>query len=306
MISSCMGDDMMKDRQILALGFFDGVHLGHGALLKACRAMADEAGCRAGVVTFSSHPDTLVFGKTPGLINTAADRERLMRELYAMDTVITLPFDRAMMTMPWQEFFRLLLTRYHAAGLVCGHDFRFGDHGLGDGKKLAEACNAAEIPCVVVPEQTLDGVTVSSTHIRSLLERGDMETAVRFLGHPYILSGTVVHGHQLGRTIGIPTANLTLPGELLPPKFGVYACLARIGDKKYPAVTNIGTRPTVRGEGITAEPWILDFEGDLYGRELVLEFYRFLRPEMKFPSLEALQVEIRKNAEETREFFKKT
>ena len=297
---------MRKERQILALGFFDGVHLGHGALLKACRALADEAGCRAGVVTFSSHPDTLVFGKTPGLINTAADRERLMRELYAMDTVITLPFDRAMMTMPWQDFFRLLLTRYHAGGLVCGHDFRFGDRGLGDGQKLAEACKAAGIPCVVVPEQTLDGVTVSSTHIRSLLERGDMETAVRFLGHPYILSGTVVHGHQLGRTIGIPTANLTLPGELVPPKFGVYACLARIGDKKYPAVTNIGTRPTVQGEGITAEPWILDFEGDLYGRELVLEFYRFLRPEKKFRSLEALQVEIRKNAEETREFFKKT
>lgn len=297
---------MRKERQILALGFFDGVHLGHGALLKACRALADEAGCRAGVVTFSSHPDTLVFGKTPGLINTAADRERLMRELYAMDTVITLPFDRTMMTMPWQDFFRLLLTRYHAGGLVCGHDFRFGDRGLGDGQMLAEACKAAGIPCVVVPEQTLDGVTVSSTHIRSLLERGDMETAVRFLGHPYILSGTVVHGHQLGRTIGIPTANLTLPGELLPPKFGVYACLARIGDKKYPAVTNIGTRPTVQGEGITAEPWILDFEGDLYGRELVLEFYRFLRPEKKFPSLEALQVEIRKNAEETREFFKKT
>lgn len=296
----------MKKKKILALGFFDGIHVGHGALMKACRELAEENGCKAGVVTFANHPDTLVFGKTPGLINTPEDRERLLREQFHMDEVIFLPFDRKMMTMPWRDFFQMLLDQYDAGGLVCGHDFCFGNRGEGNGELLKTACREAGIPCVVVPPQQIDGVLVSSTYIRMLLEQGDMEQANRFLGHPHILSGKVVHGRQLGRTIGVPTANLLLPEQLQAPRFGVYACLARINGKKYPAVTNVGTRPTVQGTGITVEPWILDFEGDLYGQELTLEFYKFLRPEIKFPSLEALKSEIRKNAEEVRDFFGKS
>ena len=152
----------------------------------------------------------------------------------------------------------------------------------------------------------IDGIRVSSTYIRRQIETGDMETAVRFLGHPHILSGTVVHGQALGRKLGIPTANLRLPEGLAVPKFGVYACRAVVDGKAYPAVTNIGTRPTVEGIGITVEPWILDYTGDLYDREITLEFYRFLRPEMKFPDLSALQAEIRRNAEQTRSYLQTT
>ena len=161
------------------------------------------------------------------------------------------------------------------------------------------------LPCCVVPEQRLDGEKISSTRIRRLIEAGETEYANLLLGHPHILTGTVVPGQQLGRTIGIPTANLQLPPELLTPRFGVYAGMAHVGDKKYMAVTNIGTRPTVEGEGVTVEAWLPDFQGDLYGRELTLEFHKFLRPEEKFESLEALQAEIRKNGEETRKFFGK-
>lgn len=296
----------MQQKQILALGFFDGVHAGHGALLRQCRELADRLGCRAGAVSFDTHPDALVYGKAPALINTRADRERLMRDEFHMDNIITLPFDRDMMTMPWQDFVCLLLDKYHAAGLVCGHDFRFGNRGEGNGEKLTAVCQEAGISCIVVEAQRVDGEVVSSTRIRELLKAGQMESAVRFLGHPHVLTGKVVPGKQLGRTIGIPTANLLLPEELLTPRFGVYACLAAVDGKKYPAVTNIGTRPTVSGSGVTVEPWLLDFEGDLYGKELTLEFYKFLRPEKKFPSLEALQAEIRKNAAEVREFFEKT
>jgi riboflavin kinase/FMN adenylyltransferase len=131
-----------------------------------------------------------------------------------------------------------------------------------------------------------------------------MATAVRFLGHPYILTGKVVKGHQLGRKLGFPTANLRLPENLVIPRFGVYACVARVDGKRYPAVTNVGTRPTVSGIGITVEPWILDYSGDLYGQEITLEFYRFLRPEQKFDSLEDLQREIFRNADQTREILK--
>lgn len=296
----------MEKQTIYALGFFDGVHLGHGALLKACRELADQKNCLAGAITFDTHPDTLVSGVTPGLINTAADRERLLREQHKMDTVLTLPFDKAMMTMPWQNFFRLLVDQYHAAGLVCGHDFRFGNRGEGNGALLQIACREEGIPCIVVPEQTVDGIRVSSTYIRTLLEAGDMEQAARFLGHPHMLSGTVVPGHHLGRTLGIPTANLAFPRELLRPRFGVYACLALVDGERRPAVTNVGTRPTVGGETVTVEPWLLDFSGDLYGRELTLEFHKFLRPERKFDSLTELQEEIRKNASQTLEFFEKS
>ena len=294
----------MKQREILALGFFDGVHLGHQALLRECRALADRAGCRAGVVTFDTHPDTLVLGATPGLINTPEDRAMLLRQA-GVEDVFSLPFDRQMMSMPWQDFFRLLRQEYGAEGLVCGHNFRFGRGGVGDPEKLTALCREEGIPCIVVPEQQVDGQTVSSTRIRKLLETGAMEEAVRCMGHPHILTGTVVPGKQLGRTIGVPTANLHLPEGLLIPRFGVYACQVRIDGKDYPAVTNVGVRPTVSGSGVTVEPWILDFSGDLYGRQLRLEFHRFLRPERKFPSLEALQSEIWKNAEEVRDFFEK-
>ena len=291
----------MKQKTIFALGFFDGVHLGHQALLAECRRMAEETGCQTGVVTFLGHPDTLVTGITPKLINTPADRERLLKS-YGMARIIALPFDKTLMEMPWQDFFRLLTTEYAAGGLVCGGDFRFGYRGEGNAQRLRAACEEIGIPCTIVPEQKLDGITVSSTGIRSLLENGEMAEAVRFLGHPHILTGTVTAGKQIGRTIGIPTANLTLPDGCAVPRFGVYAC--KILD--HPAVTNIGTRPTVSGSGITVEPWILDFDGDLYGQELTVEFHAFLRPEVRFPSLADLREEILKNAADTRKFFEKS
>ena len=285
-------------KRIFALGFFDGVHLGHQALLTACRQMAEQEEGVPAVLTFGNHPDALVFGKEPALINTWQDRMRLF-EYYGIQSVEILPFDRKMMTMPWQDFFTFLREKMGARGIVCGNDFCFGYKGEGTPEKLQAACRETGIPCQVVPEQTVHGIRISSTHIRSLLEQGDMEEAVAFLGHPHVLTGQVIHGKQLGRTIGIPTANLELSRDLVVPKFGVYACRALVKGKWYPAVTNVGVRPTVSGSGITVEPWILQFEGDLYGSQITLEFYKFLRPEKKFESLQALQQEIRRNAEQT-------
>ncbi len=293
----------MKEKQILALGFFDGVHTGHAALLRECLRLAQLTNAQAGVVTFGNHPDKLVNGTAPGLINTLADRERLL-EQYGMENITVLPFDRKMKSMDWQDFVTMLRQEHDARGFVCGEDFRFGRGGEGTAEKLRQLCEEQGVPCTVVPQQKIDGVAVSSTHIRFLLETGHMTQAVRFLGHPHVLTGTVVHGHQLGRQLGIPTANLMLPKELVVPKFGVYACIAVVDGKRYSAVTNIGTRPTVAGIGITVEPWILDYEGVLYDREITLEFYQFLRPEKKFSSLEEMRQEICRNAEEAREILK--
>ena len=290
-------------RKIFALGFFDGVHLGHQALLSACRDLAETLGCVPGAVTFAGHPDTLITGNTPKLINTPADRCRLL-EQYGMQEILTIPFDRKLMAMPWQEFIEMLL-RQGAAGFVCGEDFRFGHRGEGTAQMLAEYCTEKGLACTVVPEQTRSGIRISSTCIRALLEEGNMAEATAFLGHPHILTGAVVTGRQLGRTIGIPTANVLIPEEVEVPKLGVYASLCCVEGKKYPAVTNIGSRPTVGGHQIRAESWLLDFAGDLYGKTVTLEFYQFLRPETKFSSLEELEKEIRKNGEETRKFFEK-
>ena len=289
---------------IYALGFFDGIHIGHAALLTACRGLSNALSCCAGVVTFDSHPEALVTGHAPKLINTPRERERILRDQFHMDTVVTLPFDERMRSMPWEDFLSMLRRDYGAAGFVSGEDFRFGFKGAGTAALLQQYCADNHLPCIIVPEQVLDGVRVSSTYIRSQLETGDMATAVKYLGHPHYLTGTVVHGRALGRRLGIPTANLRLPEGLVIPKFGVYACLVTIDGVRYPAVTNIGTRPTVEGHHITVEPWILDYEGNLYDREITLEFYRFLRPEQKFPSLAALKEEILRNAEQTRQLLR--
>lgn len=292
---------MRQEKRIFALGFFDGVHLGHQALLEQCVTLARQMGVGTAAITFDAHPKSLFSAQVPDLINTVADRKKLL-EQFGIEKIEIFPVVREIMAMPWEEFLQMLLQK-GAAGFVCGDDFHFGARGQGDGEKLQEFARERGLPCVIVPEQTVDGVRISSTHIRRLIEAGDMAHAVRFLGHPHVLSGTVVHGKQLGRTLGIPTANLLLPEGLVVPKFGVYACLAEIDGKTYPAVTNVGTRPTVNGVGVTVEPWILDFAGDLYDKEIRLEFHRFLRPERKFPDLSALQEEIRRNAEETRAWF---
>lgn len=293
------------ERTVYALGFFDGVHLGHQALLCRTRELAREIGAKAGVLTFDAHPDALVLGQTPRLLYTTETRARLLQQA-GMERICSLVFDRALMDTPWEDFLHSMITRFGAAGLVCGADFRFGRGGEGTATLLQKACDRENLVCAVIPPQTLDGTVISSTYIRTLVEAGDMETASRALGRIYTLSGTVVHGQHLGRTWGIPTANLALPGSSVCPRKGVYACKASFDGMETLAVTNIGTRPTVNGDGLTVEAWLPDFSGDLYGKTLTLSLYHHLRDEKKFASCADLQAEIRKNAAQTRKLLENT
>lgn len=292
----------MSKKYIYALGFFDGVHLGHQALMESCRKLAERYDLLPGAITFGTHPQLLTAGDAPGLINTPADRARLLGRY--TQRVVTLPFDEHIRTIPWQDFLELLRWEYDAAGFVCGDDFRFGFKGAGNAAILESYCREHHLPFSRVPEQTLDGVRISSTHIRSLLEAGRLEEANRFLGHTHVLTGPVVPGKQLGRRLGIPTANLTLPEGLAALRHGVYACRCFLDGKSYAAVTNIGVRPTVSGEGITIEPWLQGYTGDLYGKEITLEFTAFLRPEKKFDSLEELKAAILNDAEKTAQILR--
>lgn len=290
---------------VMALGFFDGVHLGHGGLLRKARQRADELGLPAAALTFDRHPASFIAGCSAALLNTAAERAELMKRLYAMDEVYVLPFNEALRDLPWEQFARqILLEGYQARHLICGHDYRFGKNGQGTPEKLRDFCAQAGLGFDCIQEIRLDGQTVSSTLIRKLLREGEVETAARFLGHPHLLTGRVVDGRKVGRTLGIPTANLQIEEGILLPRKGVYAAKAHFDGESYPAVVNIGTRPTFQGEGLTVEPWLLDFSGDLYGKELGLEFYAFLREERKFASPQELKEEVCRNAEEARKLFK--
>ena len=289
---------------IFALGFFDGVHLGHQALLRACVELAEKIGVKTAGITFENHPQRLFSNEIPALLTTLADRRRLM-EHYGVEHIYAFPVTKEVMSTDLRDFLDMLVNE-GAVGFVCGDDFRFGNRGEGNAEKLQAYCAENHLPCVIIPEQTMDDTRVSSTYIRRQIEEGDMATAVRFLGHPHILTGEVISGRHIGRKIGVPTANLIIPAGVAVPKYGVYACRVEIDGTVYPAVANVGTRPTVGGHRVTVEPWILGFEGDLYGREITLAFHKFLRPERKFDSLEELRCEIQKNAEETKEFFKKS
>lgn len=278
--------------RVIALGFFDGVHVGHGALLRAAKKQAEELDCTAAALTFHPHPNRLIFGEKTPLINTLPERRQLMTGLYGMDEMLVLPFDRAFMEMDWQDFVNnVLVKQFEAVHVVCGFDYTFGHRGLGNARNLQQLCLELGIGCHVVEKVELLGEEVSSTRIRALLEQGRPEEANVLLGHCHFISGTVLEGKKLGRKLGFPTANLLLGEDLVVPAKGVYAAKVTLQNGKvYKGVTNVGSRPTINdGTHITVETCLLDYEGDLYGQEIRVELMKFLRPEQKFDSLEELK-----------------
>lgn len=298
---------MEQKKRAIALGFFDGVHLGHAALLRRSFAAAQERGVIPAAVTFDTHPENLIVGSPMPLISSPADRAELMRRCYGIQEVIVAHFDQRMMKMPWEAFItEFLVKEYGAVHLVAGHDFHFGYKGEGNPQRLQDKCAALGLGCDIIPKVEMDGITISSTYIRGLLTQGEIARANYFLGHPHTLTDTVGHGKKLGSTLGFPTVNLHFPPGVLVPATGVYATRVYLENGEgYAAVTNIGVRPTVDAAGeVNVEGFLLDFHGDLYGKTLRMEFHAYLRPEQKFPGVEALRAEVMRNAEQTRDYFR--
>lgn len=235
---------------VIALGFFDGVHLGHGQLLKRCRIVAEEMGLPACALTFDTHPDTLVTGKPVLLLNSPEDRESLMEDLYGIDRILTLHFDTTMRDMPWQDFFtEILLKQYRARHLVCGHDFCFGARGLGTGRGLQLLGVEYGVTCDVIPEYRIGGVTVSSTYLRGLIQAGEVEKAAEFYGHPHILTGDLLESGEL-----LPPEGVLLPG------LGTYRCQGVQHGESRTVEAVLGTGIRVRGTGlIPGRPLRLEF-----------------------------------------------
>jgi len=286
---------------VVSIGVFDGVHLGHQAILAANVARAAELGLRPSVVTFCLHPKKVLLGRAPKTLTTLAHRlEHFQRA--GISHALILNFDEELANTSARRFIReVLVDKLGARYFVLGFDSKFGRGREGSDEDL----RALGYPVDVVGKVVVDQRAVSSTAIREAVDLGDLLGAERMLGRPVSVLGEVIPGQKRGRTIGFPTANLDLHHELHPPP-GVYACRARVvtpeggrtGDESCPAVVNIGYRPTVEGappDEPLLEAHLLGFEGDLYGQMLELEFVQHLRAEQRFGSLEALREQIRRD-----------
>ena len=302
--SYCKGGRLLEhNKRVIALGFFDGVHIGHGALLRKTAERARELGCTSAAFTFDRAPKEFVTGVPVPLLTSPQERGELISELYGIKEVIVAPFDHAMMTMPWQDFIeKLLRGQYGAVHLVAGHDYHFGFKNQGTPEILRDYCAAHGIGCDIIPKVEYQGTTVSSTHIRSLIEAGEVEKAAEFLGHFHRMSGTVEHGCGIGTKRLFPTANLIPRGAAIVPAHGVYATKVTLQNgETYPGVTNVGTRPTVSdGKAVTVETYLIGFSGDLYGQRIRVEFCRRLRGEKKFSSTQALHDQIAQDIEQAK------
>lgn len=294
----------MAKKKVMALGFFDGIHIGHAALMNMIIKRAREYDAEPAVLTFDVHPDSLVFKKNVPLINSADDRERILSRCFGIDDVVVVHFSQSVMHMDWKVFIDELIDDMDLCHIVVGHDFKFGYKGLGTAEKLKEYCAQRGVGCDIIPPVCKDGVIVSSTLIRGLIESGEIEKANEYLGRPHTLTDVVRSGYHLGTQMGTPTINMRFPDGVIIPCHGVYAAKAYVDGEEYMSVTNVGVRPTVSEDGgVNVESFLLDFTGNLYGRLVRLDFYKFMRPERKFDDIDELAAQIKHDAESTREYF---
>ena len=255
-----MGDK----KYAVAMGFFDGIHLGHKALLDKTVQRARELEAAPAAISFDTHPDNMVTGKQVKLINSTEDKEGILSRNFGIEDTIVLHFDEDMMHMKWDAFLEWIVEYFRILHIVAGYDFHFGYKGEGNPERLAKKCAEMGVGCDIVEQVQLDGITVSSTFIRDLLSKGDMEKANQYLGHPHTLSDTVRCGYKVGRKLGLPTINMRFQDDVISPARGVYASRVYLPDgRNYMGVTNIGVRPTMGGKDVVSvESHILDYSGN--------------------------------------------
>ena len=279
---------------VLTIGTFDGVHLGHQKIIERVVATARQEGLLATIFTFFPHPRMVVqHDKGLKLIHTLEEKKQLLQQL-GVDLLVVQPFNEAFAQLTAEEFVSTILVQHlNVKKVIIGYDHRFGRNrtaNINDMRLFGEKYGFAVEEISV---QEVDEVSVSSTKIREALNKGDVITAEHYLGAPYSLTGTVVHGLKLGRTLGYPTANIQVTEDYkLIPKDGVYAVYSYIGAQKVYGMMSIGKNPTIEGKGASIEVYFFDFNGDLYDRELTIYFVKYLREERKFSSVALLKKQL--------------
>lgn len=306
---------------VVTIGTFDGVHLGHQAIFKEMRRLADEIGGEAVVVTFYPHPRQVLEIETKTLRFICSQEEKLQKfEDYGIDDVVIIPFTKAFAATPSEVFIKdYIIDKLHPAVIMVGYDHHFGKNREGDYEMLNALGGRYGFKTVQVEAQYVNDVAVSSTKIRKALWEGDVKTANQMLGYPFAVSGVVVKGNEIGRTIGFPTANLDIPNEfMMINNPGVYACKTVIDGKTYNAMANTGVRPTIKelaesgklkaesfqlsalSSQLNIEVNVFDFNGDLYGKTLKVWFIERIRDEVKFQGLEALKAQLEQDRVEAK------
>jgi riboflavin kinase/FMN adenylyltransferase len=289
----------------LTIGVFDGVHRGHQAILRQLVEGAHAAGSPAGVLTFAHHPAEVLGHRDLKCLTTPEERAELLSQL-GVDAVITHPFDEQVAALSAAEFMRPIKERLGLSRLLIGYDFALGRGREGNASRLAEIGREMGFTVQVVEAVSDESGLISSTVIRKLVSVGDVVDAAKMLGHPYLITGQVIHGTARGRLIGYPTANIEVPPGKLIPAFGIYACWAEVDGKRYPAAISIGIRPTFDNDqrDVRVEAFLLDHDSNLYEKTVKLEFVQRLRDEMKFPSVEALIAQIESDVATVRSILK--
>ena len=288
---------------VVTLGKFDGVHRGHQKLLAKMKELSSRQSLRSVVFTFDVSPQVKLGTQAPRMLMTNKERREHL-EARGIDVLVECPFTEAIRNMEAEDFLdQILVGRLHAQAVVVGADFHFGKNRKGNPAFLKEWGERAGLKILIIPKEMDCTREISSTYIREELIAGHMEKVQKLQGRPYSMTGEVVHGNNLGHTIGFPTLNqIPEEGKLLPPN-GVYASRTLVRGSWYRSLSNLGCKPTVAGEMTGLETYLLDFEGDLYGETATVELYSFRRPEQKFASLEKLKKQLAKDLEDVNRYF---
>lgn len=282
----------------VALGYFDGIHMGHSAVLMTALSKAKEKGLVPLVMLFDIHPRKLISGCVPPMLTSEQGKREILEEMGF--SVVDFNFRKAMNYSPEEFVSRVLVDELNAKFVCCGYDYRYGKGGRGNAETLHSELSSMGIESVSVEPVLLGGEVVSSTKIRQLIKDGEIEKANTMLGKAFSYDFTVERGDGLGHGLGFPTINQYFPPDFIVPKYGVYLSRATIGGKSYISVTNVGVRPTVNKDSMRSETCILDFSGDLYGQRVEVSLLKYIRSEIKFSSLDELKNQISKDIKQAR------
>lgn len=297
MLSYRNNDFKAPARTVCALGCFDGVHLGHAAVISKAIDIAKERSLLSAVWCFNEPPKNFFSPNSAPLLTSREEKERIIKDLGA-DIFVCIPFDLDVGSLsPFEFFEEIIVKRLRADFIVCGFNFTFGKNGAGNTELLSALCSERGIGFIALPPVLIGTSPISSSDIRRYLSEGDTKNASLLLGRPYSVTSKVISGNRIGRTLGFPTANIAFDDRAQIPKNGVYLTRVSFGGESYFGVTNVGRHPTVSPSRLLAETYLLDFSGELYGRSIHLEFLEFIRPERKFDSLGELAAQVSRDTE---------
>lgn len=302
-VFNCLEDIKNIEPCCVALGNFDGVHVGHQALISKAVDKAKKFGIKSGVFTFSTHPKNLIPGQKPVKNIIYQEEKAALLEKLGVDYLFNIEFTKEIMTTPPEEYIRMFLVeKFNAKEVFCGFNYRYGFKAAGDGD-LLRACgekygfNVNQIEPVII-----DGDVVSSTLIRGLIMAGEMDECEKYLGRTYDIGGEVVVGNRLGKKIGFPTSNIMIDESMVSPPNGVYVTYCLYNGVRYPSITNVGVKPTIGDFKKNMETHIFNFDKELYGKFIKIEFLKKTRDEVKFSSVEELSAQIERDCNLAREY----